>query len=90
MLQAEASECGLICLAMLAAFHGGGTDTHVLRRRLGATLRGWSLRTLIAAATTLGLSARALRVDIDELRQLTCPAILHWDFDHFVVLKRVG
>lgn len=90
MLQAEASECGLICLAMLAAFHGGATDTHVLRRRLGATLRGWSLRTLIAAATTLGLSARALRVDIDELRQLTCPAILHWDFDHFVVLKRVA
>ena len=47
-------------------------------------------RTLIAAAATLGLSARALRVDTDELRQVACPAILHWDFDHFVVLKRVG
>ena len=47
MLQSEASECGLICLAMLAAFHGGATDTHALRRRLGASLRGWSLRTLI-------------------------------------------
>ena len=90
MLQSEASECGLICLAMLAAFHGSGVDAHALRRRLGATLRGWSLRTLIGAATTLGLSARPLRVDIDELRQLACPAILHWDFDHFVVLKRVA
>lgn len=90
MLQSEASECGLICLAMLAAFHGGSTDAHALRRRLGATLRGWSLRTLIGAAAMLGLSTRALRVDIGELRQVSCPAILHWDFDHFVVLKRVG
>ncbi len=90
MLQSEASECGLICLAMLAAYHGGATDAHALRRRLGATLRGWSLRTLIGAAATLGLSTRALRVDIGELRQVACPAILHWDFDHFVVLKRVG
>ena len=36
------------------------------------------------------MSARPLRVDIDELKRLACPAILHWDFDHFVVLKRVG
>jgi ATP-binding cassette subfamily B protein RaxB len=90
MLQAEASECGLICLAMLAVFHGGSNDTHDLRRRLGATLRGWSLRTLLTAAAALGFSARALRVDVDELRRLSCPAILHWDFDHFVVLRRVG
>ena len=90
MLQTEASECGLICLAMLAAFHGNGTDAHELRRRLGATLRGWSLRSLISAAGSIGFSARALRVEIDDLRRVVCPAILHWDFDHFVVLKRVG
>jgi ATP-binding cassette, subfamily B, bacterial CvaB/MchF/RaxB len=90
LLQTEASECGLICLAMLAAYHGNRTDTHELRRRLGATARGWSLRTLIGGAATLGFSARALRVEIDDLRRVVCPAILHWDFDHFVVLKRVG
>lgn len=90
MLQSEGSECGLICLAMLAAYHGNRTDTHELRHRLGASPRGWSLRTLIAGAATLGFSARALRVEIDDLRRVVCPAILHWDFDHFVVLKRVG
>ncbi len=90
MLQTEASECGLICLAMLAAYHGNGTDTQQLRRRLGATQRGWSMRTLIAAAATLDFSARALRVEIADLHRIECPAILHWDFDHFVVLKRVG
>jgi ATP-binding cassette subfamily B protein RaxB len=90
LLQTEASECGLICLAMLAAYHGNCTDTHELRRRLGTTLRGWSLRTLIGAAATLGFSARGLRVELADLRRVVCPAILHWDFDHFVVLKRVG
>ena len=89
LLQTEASECALTCLAMIAAYYGGGRDPHTLRAQLGATPRGWTLQQLIGAAATLGFSARALRVELDELRRLACPAILHWDFDHFVVLKRV-
>jgi ATP-binding cassette subfamily B protein RaxB len=89
ILQAEATECGLACLAMIAAYHGARSDLHGLRQRCGATLRGWSLRRLLQAAAGLGLSGRALRVDVGELRALACPAVLHWDFDHFVVLKNV-
>ncbi|HET6471169.1 MAG TPA: cysteine peptidase family C39 domain-containing protein, partial [Pseudomonadales bacterium] len=89
LLQTEASECALTCLAMIAAYYGGGGDPHALRARLGATPRGWTLQQLIGAAATLGFSARALRVELDELRRLACPAILHWDFEHFVVLKHV-
>jgi len=89
ILQAEAAECGLVCLAMIAAFHGGGSDLHGLRQRFGGSPHGWSLRRLLQAAAKLGLSGRALRVDVDELRLLTCPAVLHWDFDHFVVLEGV-
>jgi len=90
LLQTEASECALTCLAMVAAYHGGARDVHVLRAGLGATPRGWTLKQLIDAAATLGLSARALRVELDDLDRLICPAILHWDFDHFVVLKDAG
>jgi ATP-binding cassette subfamily B protein RaxB len=88
LLQAEASECAVTCLAMVAGYHGSEHDVHALRARLGATPRGWTLKRLIGAAAMLGLSARALRVELDDLHRLVCPAILHWDFDHFVVLKR--
>ena len=90
IVQAEAAECGLICLAMIAAYHGGRGDAHELRQRHGASIRGWSLQRLIGAAEATGFSARPLRVEIAELRHVSCPAVLHWDFDHFVVLKRVG
>jgi ATP-binding cassette subfamily B protein RaxB len=90
LLQTEASECALTCLAMIAAYYGADHDTRTLRSRLGATPRGWTLKQLIAAAATLGFSARALRVELGDLDRLACPAILHWDFDHFVVLKRAG
>src|SRR5262245_51554004 len=89
VLQAEAAECGLACLAMIAAYHGDRSDLRSLRQRFGTTLRGWSLRRLLEVAGALGLSGRALRIEVDELRALACPAVLHWDFDHFVVLKRV-
>jgi ATP-binding cassette subfamily B protein RaxB len=89
VLQAEAAECGLACLAMIAAYHGDRSDLQTLRQRFGATLQGWSLRRLLQVAEALGLSGRALRIDVDELRALACPAVLHWDFDHFVVLKSV-
>jgi ATP-binding cassette subfamily B protein RaxB len=88
-LQTEAAECGLACLAMVASYHGGGYDLSQLRRRFGLSLRGASLKDLVGIATHIGLSARALRLEPNELRMLATPCILHWDLNHFVVLKRV-
>jgi ATP-binding cassette subfamily B protein RaxB len=53
-------------------------------------LKGVTLRALIQVATHLSLSSRALRFELDHLGQLRCPAILHWDMNHFVVLKSVN
>ncbi len=89
ILQAESSECALACLAMIAAYHSGASDFAGLRHRYGAGLRGWSLRRLLDVATQIGLTPRALRIEHAELAQLRCPAVLHWNFDHFVVLKKV-
>jgi ATP-binding cassette subfamily B protein RaxB len=47
------------------------------------------LSRLIGLARQVGLSARPLRLDLDELPQLQTPCILHWDLNHFVVLRRV-
>lgn len=87
--QAEAAECGLACVAMIASAHGSRSTLSELRRRFAVSLSGSSLKGLIATADTLGFTARPLRCDLDELAQLQTPAILHWDLDHYVVLRRV-
>jgi ATP-binding cassette, subfamily B, bacterial CvaB/MchF/RaxB len=85
--QAEATECGLACLAMVASYHGHRIDLNTLRRRFPASLNGVTLRALIQVARHLHLLGRPLRFELGHLRQLRLPAILHWDMSHFVVLK---
>src|SRR5690606_21736005 len=53
-------------------------------------LKGARLGQLIQIAQRLGLAARPLRLELEELGQLRLPCILHWDLNHFVVLARVG
>jgi ATP-binding cassette subfamily B protein RaxB len=88
--QAEASECGLACLAMVASYHGRKTDLPTLRRRFGISLKGATMKALIAIAEQSGFTARPLRGEIEDLQQLELPAILHWDLNHFVVLTKVS
>jgi ATP-binding cassette, subfamily B, bacterial CvaB/MchF/RaxB len=89
IVQAEATECGLACLAMVASYHGHRIDLNTLRRRYPASLNGVTLRALMQVASHLHLLSRPLRYELEHLRQLRLPAILHWDMSHFVVLKAV-
>ena len=84
------AECGLACLAMLAAYFGCGADLVSLRRRFGASLKGASLDSMMRVATALGLTTRAVRCELDEMHRLRTPCILHWGLDHFVVLAGAG
>ncbi len=90
VLQTEAAECGLACLTMLLGYHGNYTDLAELRRRFGMSQKGATLKDLVRAADALRLAARPLRLELEELPELTTPCILHWDLNHFVVLKSVG
>ncbi|MBV5262184.1 peptidase domain-containing ABC transporter, partial [Synechococcus moorigangaii CMS01] len=85
--QAEAAECGLACIGMVASAHGFRTDLPNLRRRFAISLKGATLKDVIGIASELGLGSRAVRCELDELRELRTPAILHWDMSHFVVLR---
>src|SRR5579872_2920983 len=88
--QNELAECGLACLAMVAGYHGHEIDLTMLRRKFHISLKGTTLKELMGLAGQLGFSARALRLEPEHLRELRAPAILHWDLNHFVVLKAVG
>jgi ATP-binding cassette, subfamily B, bacterial CvaB/MchF/RaxB len=87
--QTEAAECGLACLAMVAWFHGHHIDLNTLRRRHPVSLKGVTLRGLIQVASHLHLACRPIRFELGHLGQLSLPAILHWDMNHFVVLRSV-
>lgn len=89
ILQTEAAECGLACLAMVAVYHGHDVDLSSLRRRFSISLKGVTLARLMEIGTQLGLSGRPLKLDLPHLKHLKCPCVLHWDMNHFVVLKRV-
>jgi ATP-binding cassette, subfamily B, bacterial CvaB/MchF/RaxB len=90
MLQTEAAECGLACLGMIASYFGHRIDIDTLRRRHPVSLKGVTLRSLIEIARHLKLACRPLRFELSHLSKLRLPAILHWDMNHFVVLKAVN
>ncbi len=89
ILQSQTTECGLACLAMIARAHGKAVDLVELRQQFPVSLKGLGLQQLIGIANSLGFACRPLRLELEELRALQTPCILHWDFNHFVVLQRV-
>ncbi|WP_262297809.1 peptidase domain-containing ABC transporter [Microvirga sesbaniae] len=90
IIQSEASECGLACLAMIATYHGREIDLAALRRLFSISLKGVTLKDVLVMGERLGMTGRGLRLEPDQLGRIRLPCILHWDMNHFVVLKRVG
>ncbi|MGX5057050.1 peptidase domain-containing ABC transporter [Enterobacter asburiae] len=89
VLQTEAAECGLACLAMIAGWYRLPAGLFSLRQQAGLSTRGVTLRAVMDIAATCGLKSRALRLDMGNLAALKTPCILHWDLNHFVVLVAV-
>jgi ATP-binding cassette subfamily B protein RaxB len=87
--QTEAAECGLACLAMISSYYGHRIDLNTLRRRYPVSLKGVTLRGMIQVASHMQLACRPIRFELTDLKQLHMPAVVHWDMNHFVVLKSV-
>ena len=87
MLQTEAAECGLACLAMVAGYHGYRTDIGTLRSQFQVSLKGATLAALMQVAQRIGLASRPVKLGLEDLDQLALPCILHWNLSHFVVLR---
>jgi ATP-binding cassette subfamily B protein RaxB len=86
LLQTEAAECGLACLAMVSSYWGHRIDLANMRRRFSVSLKGATLKGLMSMAKALALRSRPLKLDLAHLPDLQLPCILHWDMNHFVVL----
>jgi ATP-binding cassette subfamily B protein RaxB len=86
ILQTEAAECGLACLAMVAGAHGLHIDLPSLRARFRISMKGTTAADVADYGAAMGLLPRALRCEPEQLQQLSLPCVLHWDLNHFVVL----
>lgn len=89
VFQTEAAECGLAALAMVARHHGNKIDLRGMRELVGRRPQGMTAVEIVRAAAALKLSCRTLRVEPEDLSHMQTPAILHWNFDHYVVLEAV-
>ncbi|MEC8232051.1 MAG: cysteine peptidase family C39 domain-containing protein, partial [Pseudomonadota bacterium] len=89
VLQSEAAECGLACVAMIAKFYGDKRDLSAFRQNTSLSIRGTTLKDIMDIALHFGLQSRAVKIEMTDLNALTTPAILHWDMNHFVVLSKV-
>lgn len=87
--QAQAAECGLACLAMVAGRYGLRLDLTALRRRFDVSIKGMTLQDLVQLASDLDMDVHPVKAELDELKKLQPPCILHWSFNHFVVLESI-
>lgn len=89
ILQMEATECGAASLAMVLAHYGLWLPLERLRQECGVTRDGSNARNILQAARRLGCTAKAYAWPADVLRTKEYPLILHWEFNHFVVLEGI-
>ena len=85
--QTEAAECGLACLAMIINYYGYEIDMVSLRRENHVSLQGCTMADIVNMAHQYHFEARGVKLELEEMDQLDLPCILHWDMNHFVVLK---
>lgn len=87
--QMEVAECGAACLAMVAEYFGRHVPLSVARSLCGVSRDGVTALGIARAGHALGLKVQVVKADLHALRTLGRPLILHWEFNHFVVLERL-
>jgi NHLM bacteriocin system ABC transporter peptidase/ATP-binding protein len=86
VMQMENLECGAASLTMIMAYYGKWLPLEQVRVDCGVSRDGSNAKNIMIAARNHGLKASGFRKEIKALRKVTCPAIIHWNFNHFVVL----
>lgn len=89
-VQSEVAECGITCLAMIAYYHGYKINMLAMRQKYPVGIQGTTVKQILKVADDIGLSGRVLKLELGQLAKVKGPAILHWNFNHFVTLNSVN
>ncbi|WP_028388750.1 peptidase domain-containing ABC transporter [Legionella fairfieldensis] len=89
IFQSEMAECGHACIAMVCNYWGHNIDLYSIRKISKPSNKGVTLLNITNILEKFGFKTRALKVPLEELQLIKCPAIIHWNMNHFVVLKEV-
>ena len=88
VMQMEALECGAASLAMIMAYYKKWVPLEQVRLDCGVSRDGSNAKNVLLAARNYGFQAAGFRCETDSLRtEIQLPCILHWNFNHFVVLR---
>ncbi|MFD2742457.1 peptidase domain-containing ABC transporter [Sphingobacterium populi] len=88
-LQSDEMDCGVTCLKIISKYYGKLISTKKLKELCNSSKEGVSFSDLENASKILGFDSFGVALPISELKQISLPAILHWDQNHFVVLYKV-
>ena len=89
ILQMEATECGAAALAMILAHYRLWAPLEKLRAECGVNRDGSNASCVLKAARGRGCTAKGVQMTPDAVKKAEYPLIIHWEFNHFVVLEGV-
>ncbi|MEO1560659.1 MAG: cysteine peptidase family C39 domain-containing protein [Cyanobacteria bacterium J06632_19] len=87
--QQSGSDCGAACLVMIARHWGQHLSANRVREIANVNREGASLRSLAAAAESVGFASRPVKATLDKLAQQTLPAVAHWEGKHYIVVYEI-
>nr|WP_321446166.1 cysteine peptidase family C39 domain-containing protein [uncultured Cohaesibacter sp.] len=90
VLQMEAAECGAACLVMMLSTYGRDITLEEARERCGTSRDGVDAGSIARAAASYNMKVKAVSLEPETLDSVPLPAIMHWNFDHFVILEAVN